>query len=93
MHPALLSSIHPFLRAFLTRVHVLTLILERVATNEVAVLFHVATHHSVGGPGLELNLLFLQSLYAELAPPTQVWHLHWVTFTGWKVLKVGEGAS
>ena len=49
-----------------------TLILERAGANEAAVPFRIATHHSVGGPGLELNLLLLQSLHAELAPPTQV---------------------
>lgn len=64
---------HLFLQAFvLTWVHVHTLILKRKAVDEAAVPTQVSTHHCVGGPGAELNLLFLQSLHAGLTPTTQV---------------------
>lgn len=67
------SANHLFLWALiLTWAPVNALILERMSVEEAAVPTQVSTHHCVGNPGAELNLLFPQSLHAGLGPTTQV---------------------
>lgn len=68
-YPALSSASRSLLLAFYIHLH--ALILGRVGADEATVPFHAFTHHGVGGPGAKLSLLFLRSLHAGLAPPTQ----------------------